>query len=541
MRNLAFFILTIILFSCSEAVVVDTIVHNASIYTIDDAFSKKEAMAIKDGLIVEIGAENQILNKYTAAQKIDAGQRAIYPGLIDAHCHFVGYGIEKNRINLVGTKSFGEVIDRITAYIDSTETLWVLGRGWDQNDWASNDFPTNDTLNKLFPNHFIAVKRIDGHAYLATQNVLDLAGITSSTTFNGGEIILSDNKPTGIVIDNAMQLINDIVPEPNHSFLAKAVMTAQEDCFKLGLTTVSDAGLPTDYIDLIDSMQNENLLKMRVYAMLSADDKLLHDLSRFKIQKPRLDVHAVKVYADGALGSRGAYLLEPYNDQHDHTGLLITGKDSLNKWAKACFDANFQMNVHCIGDGANQLVLDVMGNQLTGTNDRRWRIEHAQVVSDYDLDKFSEFTIIPSVQPTHATSDMPWAEKRLGQDRIENAYAYRDLLQQNGIIALGTDFPVEEISPFKTLYAAVERKDTEGQPENGFLPEQKLTREEAFKGMTIWAAIANFEDQNRGSLEVGKFADFVMIDTDLMTCSAPQILTAKVLQTWVNGELVYED
>ncbi len=541
MRNLAFLILTIILFSCSEAVVVDTIVHNASIYTIDDAFSKKEAMAIKDGLIVEIGAENQILNKYTAAQKIDAGQRAIYPGLIDAHCHFMGYGIEKNRINLVGTKSFEEVIDRISAYIDSTDTPWVLGRGWDQNDWENNDFPTNDTLNKLFPNHYIAVKRIDGHAYLATQNVMNLAGISASTSVNGGEIILFDNKPTGIVIDNAMQLITDIVPEPNHSFLAKALMTAQADCFKLGLTTVSDAGLSTEYINIIDSLQNIDLLKMRLYAMLSADDKLLHDLSRFKIQKPRLDVNAIKVYADGALGSRGAYLLEPYNDQHDHTGLLITGKDSLQKWAKACFDANFQMNVHCIGDGANQLVLDVMGSQLKGTNDRRWRIEHAQVVNENDLNKFSEFTIIPSVQPTHATSDMPWAEKRLGHDRMENAYAYRDLLQQNGIIALGTDFPVEEISPFKTLHAAVERKDKEGQPENGFLPEQKLTREEALKGMTIWAAIANFEDQNRGSLEAGKFADFVMIDTDLMTCSAPQILTAKVLQTWVNGELVYED
>ncbi|MDP4663908.1 MAG: amidohydrolase [Salibacteraceae bacterium] len=541
MRNLAFLILTIILFSCSEAVVVDTIVHNASIYTIDDAFSKKEAMAIKDGLIVEIGAENQILNKYTAAQKIDAGQRAIYPGLIDAHCHFMGYGIEKTRINLVGTKSFEEVIDRISAYIDSTDTPWVLGRGWDQNDWENNDFPTNDTLNKLFPNHYIAVKRIDGHAYLATQNVMNLAGISASTSVNGGEIILFDNKPTGIVIDNAMQLITNIVPEPNHSFLAKALMTAQADCFKLGLTTVSDAGLSTEYINIIDSLQNIDLLKMRLYAMLSADDKLLHDLSGFKIQKPRLDVNAIKVYADGALGSRGAYLLEPYNDQHDHTGLLITGKDSLQKWAKACFDANFQMNVHCIGDGANQLVLDVMGSQLKGTNDRRWRIEHAQVVNENDLNKFSEFTIIPSVQPTHATSDMPWAEKRLGHDRIENAYAYRDLLQQNGIIALGTDFPVEEISPFKTLYAAVERKDKEGQPENGFLPEQKLTREEALKGMTIWAAITNFEDQNRGSLEVGKFADFVMIDTDLMTCSAPQILTAKVLQTWLNGELVYED
>lgn len=541
MRNVIFILLSVTLFSCSEAIVVDTIVHNASIYTIDDVFSRKEAMAIKDGLIVEIGAENQILNKYTSAQKIDAGQRFIFPGLIDAHCHFVGYGIEKNRVNLVGAKSFEEVIDRISAYIDSTDTPWVLGRGWDQNDWANNDFPTNDTLNKLFPNHYIAVKRIDGHAYLATQNVLDLAGITSNTIINGGEIILSKNKPTGVVLDNAMQLITDVVPEPNHAFLSKAIMTAQVDCFKLGLTTVSDAGLPADYIDLIDSLQNENLLKMRVYAMLSADDKLLHDLSRFKIQKPRLDVHAVKVYADGALGSRGAYLLEPYNDQHDHKGSLITGKDSLQKWAKACFDANFQMNVHCIGDGANQLVLDVMGNQLTGTNDRRWRIEHAQVVSDYDLNKFSEFTIIPSVQPTHATSDMPWAEKRLGENRIENAYAYRNLLQQNGIIALGTDFPVEDISPFKTLYAAVERKDIEGQPENGFLPEQKLTREEALQGMTIWAAIANFEDQNRGSLEAGKFADFVLIDTDLMTCSAPEILTAKVIQTWVNGELVYEN
>lgn len=540
MKKLLFLFAATVLLSCNETLLVDTIVHNANVYTVDDAFSKQEAFAIKDGKIIEVGAENQILNKYIASQEIDAKQGYVFPGLIDAHCHFLGYGIEKNRINLVGTKSFDEVITKIQDYISRTDSKWVLGRGWDQNDWANKSFPMNDTLTKLFPDHFIAIKRIDGHAYLASQNVLELANVTAETKVDGGEIILQNGLPTGILIDNAMELINAVIPQNDHSFLINALLTAQNDCIELGLTTVSDAGLSPDKIAIIDSLQSSNALKMRVYAMISASDAVLNNMEKYRINKPRLDVNAIKIYADGALGSRGAYLLEPYSDHNHHQGFLITGKDSLRKWAKACYDANFQMNVHCIGDGANNAVLDAMGEQLKETNDRRWRVEHAQVVSDADIDKFSQFTILPSVQPTHATSDMPWAEDRLGEERIKNAYSYQRLLQQNGMIALGTDFPVESISPFKTFYAAIERKNEDGKPDAGFLPEQALSREDALRGMTIWAAMANFEDLNRGSIEEGKYADFIILETDLMTCEPIQILNTQVKQTWINGELIYE-
>jgi predicted amidohydrolase YtcJ len=540
MKKLLFLFVTTILFGCNENLLVDTIVHNANIYTVDDAFSKQQAFAIKDGKIVEVGAENQILNKYTASEVIDAKQGYLFPGLIDAHCHFLGYGVEKNRINLVGTESFEDVINKIEEYIARTDSKWVLGRGWDQNDWSDKSFPTNDTLSKLFPDHFIAIKRIDGHAFLASKNVLELAEVTSETKVEGGEIILSNSLPTGILVDNAMGLITKVLPENDRSFMINALLTAQTDCAKVGLTTVSDAGLSPENIRLIDSLQESNSLKMRVYAMISASNSVLTDLEKHRLDKPRLNVNSIKIYADGALGSRGAYLLEPYSDHDHHQGFLITDKDSLRKWAKACYNANFQMNVHSIGDGANNVVLQVMGDQLKQTNDRRWRIEHAQVVSDTDIDKFSQFTILPSVQPTHATSDMPWAEDRLGKERIKNAYSYQRLLQQNGLIALGTDFPVESISPFKTFYAAIERKDETGQPAEGFLADQALSREEALRGMTIWAAMSNFQELNRGSIEKGKYADFIILDIDLMTCKAQSILDAQVEQTWINGELIYE-
>lgn len=540
MRTHVIILSALCLISCSDSIEVDTIVHNASIYSMDDSFSIHSAMAIKDGIIQEIGAENQILNKYVAENRIDAKKQFVYPGFIDAHCHFLGYGIEKNRVNLTGTNSFDEVIDRIQDYVSTHDTEWILGRGWDQNDWNNKDFPTNDTLLKLFPTKFIAIKRIDGHAMLVSKNVLKLAGINASTVVSGGEILLKKGQPTGILIDEAMQLINNIIPKPNTDYLVEALDKAQKDCFAFGLTTVGDAGLSYQEILTIDSLHQIGNLKMRIYAMLSADNNVIEHLEDYELHSERLDVKSVKIYVDGALGSRGAYLLEAYHDHANHRGLLITSEDSLKRWAKACLDANFQMNVHCIGDGANHIALDAMGMHLRGTNDRRWRIEHAQVIHNNDVDKFGRYNIIPSVQPTHATSDMPWAKDRLGEDRIEGAYAYQTLLAQNGLIALGTDFPVEEISPIKTFYAATTRKDVNGKPADGFYPKEALTREQALRGMTIWAAVANFEEQSRGSLEIGKFADFVMLNSDLMRCSPEDILKTEILQTWINGELVYK-
>lgn len=533
-------LLAVLVFAaCTATEEADLVVHNATIYTMDELNTKTEAMAIRDGKIVEVGPENQILNKYRAKEKKDAAKAVIYPGFIDAHCHFLGYGLYQSRVNLVGTESFDEVLERTVEFFENDDSPWLLGRGWDQNDWQEKTYPANDSLNALFPDRYVVLKRVDGHAMLVNDLVLEKAGITSETTVPGGEIKMDEDGPTGILIDEAMTLVEDIIPEPGGEAKVSALLTAQEDCFGVGLTTVDDAGLSVESIELIRSLQAKKQLKMRVYAMYSADPELMKNLPAYTIQTDRLTAKSVKVYADGALGSRGAHLHQPYSDDSTTNGLSITPYDSLLQWAKACYDAGFQMNVHCIGDRANHEVLSAMSEVLGGTNDRRWRIEHAQVLRPEDFSLFGQFNIIPSVQPTHATSDMYWAEDRLGDTRIQSAYAYQTLLRENGLLPLGTDFPVEGISPIQTFYAAVTRRDKEGYPESGFLSNQALSRMEALKGMTIWAAIANFEEELKGSLVPGKVADFVILNKDLVTCSDAQILDTEVLETWIDGEQVY--
>ncbi len=539
MRNLLFLSFLMITLGCNELKEADLIIHNATIYTVDDAFSLAEAVAVKDGKIIAVGAEHEILNAYTATEVMDARHGFIYPGFIDAHSHILGYAIENQRLNLIGTKSFDEVVDRIKSYSESVDSKWIMGRGWDQNDWEDHAFPTNDTLQQLFPDHFIALKRVDGHAYLVSDNVLDLAQISEETQIDGGKVLLSNGKPTGVLIDEAMRLVKAVVPKPDAQFKSTALLTAQANCFAAGLTSVCAGGLSVEDVQLLDSLHQEDL-KIRVYAMYSAAPELMDGMGKLAKKTERLTAKSIKVYADGALGSRGAKLLEPYSDDTSNTGLMISPKDSISQWANACFGAGFQLNVHCIGDGANRFTLDAMGEVLGGTNDRRWRIEHAQVVHPEDRTKFGAFNILPSMQPTHATSDMYWAEDRLGKQRIHHAYALKSLMLQNGLIPLGTDFPVEDISPIATFFAATVRTDREGFPEGGFNPEEALTREEALRGITIWPAIANFEDESRGSIELGKFADLVLLDRDLLQCDAEAILSTAVLKTWLNGELVHE-
>lgn len=538
MRISQLFLALILLNACSPSKNADLIIHNATIYMVDDAFGTAEAMAIKDGRIIAIGAEHQILNSYQSEQTIDAALQFIYPGFIDAHSHFLGYGNEKQQLDLVGTTSFEEVVSRISEYISNHEGQWIRGRGWDQNDWDVKEFPTNETLNKLFPDYFIVLKRVDGHAVLVSDNVLKLAGVDSQSRITGGEIRMKNGKLTGILLDEAEELIKPIVPNYTEDFKLNSLKTAQEDCFALGLTTVCDGGLSKEEIDLIHESQM-TFLKMRIYAMYSANNDLIDQLHTIGHKTERLTAKSIKLYADGALGSRGAALLEPYSDDTLNSGLIIAPEDSIRKWAKACFENNFQLNVHCIGDRANRITLDAMGSVLKTANDRRWRIEHAQVVNQDDQSKFGAYTVIPSMQPTHATSDMYWAEDRLGPERIDQAYALKSLMNQNGLIALGTDFPVEDISPIKTFYAATVRKDLSGFPENGFNIEESLSRQEALRGITIWPAVANFEDSVKGSLEVGKYADFVMLDQDLIRCSDNAINQSNIIKTWVNGELVY--
>jgi len=534
---------SILLLSCEPSEKVDLIVHNAKVYTVNSAFSTEEAFAVKAGKIIAIGAEHEIRNKYLSDNYLDAKKRPIFPGFIDAHCHFISYALNLQKANLVGTKSYQEVINKVVEYAtNNPDDDWIIGRGWDQNDWDVKEYPTKEKLDSIFPDKPVYLTRIDGHAVLLNQKAIDLIGFTTSTQINGGIIEQKNGLLTGIIIDNAVDAAFKLVPKPNNKQIEKALTNAQHNLFEVGLTTVDDAGLDRNQIEIIDKLQQNKTLLMKVYAMISGTPELLdYYLNKGPIKTEKLNVSSFKFYADGALGSRGACLLNPYSDilEKEHYGLILTEKEFLEEKAQLLYDKGFQMNTHCIGDSANRMLLNIYAKTLKGTNDKRWRIEHCQVIDSNDYQFFSNYNIIPSVQPTHATSDMYWAESRLGHHRVKHAYAYKELLQQNGLIALGTDFPIEGISPLHTFYAAVSRKDKDNYPENGFQVENALTREEALKGMTIWAAISSFEENEKGSLEIGKSADFVLLDNDIMSCKENELLSTQVLETYINGEQVY--
>lgn len=534
--------LLLFLNSCTQKTKVDLLVYNATIYTVDSSFTIAEAMAVKDGKIVQTGKTSDLQDKYDAREKLDAQGKFIYPGFIDAHAHFVGYGQSLFTVDLYDSRSMDEVVKRVKDF-DSThpDETWILGRGWDQNKFPGKTFPTNEELNKLFPGKPVLLERVDGHASIANSKALELAGVKPGDKIPGGEIETKNGKLTGILIDNAVELVSSKIPAQTAANMKQALVQAQANCFAVGLTTIDDCGLGHALISFIDSLQKTGDLKMRIYAMLS-DSKENYDFAfaHGKIKTDFLDVRAFKVYADGALGSRGACLLQPYSDQVGWSGFLLSSQQHFDSVAKIIYDHGWQMCTHAIGDSGNRTMLTVYGKYLKGKNDLRWRIEHSQVINENDFTLFGEYNIIPSVQPTHATSDMYWAGDRLGPERVKGAYAFKRLLQQNGWIPLGTDFPVEDISPFKTFYAAVVRKDAKGWPADGFQMVNALSREEALRGMTSWAAKANFEEAEKGSLEKGKFADFVILDNDLMKEAPEKLLEVKVLKTFLGGEKVYE-
>ena len=542
MRLTILSLITLLFISCTPTEKIDLIVHNAKLYTVNDLFEVTEAMAIHKGKIIAIGPENEIKNKYLAKAYVDAQKRPVYPGFIDAHCHFVGYAKNLSRVDLTGTKSYHEVLQKMVDFAANHSGEWITGRGWDQNDWEVKEFPTKHQLDSLFPDRPVFLQRIDGHAALVNQQALDLAQINVATSIDGGIIEQKNGKLTGILIDNAVDLVADIIPKLDKKTLTEWLQKAEHHLFEVGLTTVDDAGLDRTEIELLEQLYQDRLLKINVYAMISAQPELLeYYLAKGPYKIGRLNVRSFKFYADGALGSRGACLLAPYSDviEQEQFGLLMETPEFYPKYAALLYEKGFQMNTHCIGDSANRFMLNVYKKVLKSTNDKRWRIEHAQVVHDLDFETFAQYTIIPSVQPTHATSDMYWAKDRLGESRIKNAYAYQQLLKQNGLLALGTDFPVEGINPLNTFYAAVVRKDVKGYPAKGYQIENALTRQEALKGMTIWAAIANFEEQEKGSLEVGKNADFVLLNNDIISTAEEEILNTKVLATYINGEKVF--
>ena len=482
-----------------------------------------------------MGTTNELLSKYISNDTIDAQGKTIVPGLIDAHCHFLGLGFNQQAADLVGTESFEEVVKRVLDFQNERNQDYILGRGWDQNDWEDKVFPNKNLLDKLFPNTPVTLTRIDGHAILCNQAALDLGNVTVNSKVEGGEVVIENGELTGILVDNAEMLVMDYWPKPTRKDKVEALLTAQDICFDLGLTTVDDAGLNQEAIEIIDSLHKTGDLKMRVYAMVSFnEDNVDYYLNKGTIKTERLNVRSFKFYADGALGSRGAMLRAPYSDKPNHFGLLVTDLETFNRNAERIANSDYQMNTHAIGDSANRAVLQTYNKVLTGKSDRRWRVEHAQVVSQEDFDLYKN--VLPSIQPTHATSDMYWAEDRLGSERVKGAYAYKQLLNAYGKIALGTDFPVEQVSPFLTFYASVARQDLEQYPKGGFQKENGLTREETLKGMTIWAAYSNFEENEKGSIEVGKLADFIVLDKDIMTVDQNEIPNIKVDQTFVNGE-----
>ncbi|MFV8332150.1 amidohydrolase [Flavobacterium sp. GSP14] len=540
MKSISLYLALILMISCDQKnkISVDTIITDATIYSVNNSFQEFSAMAIDEGKIVAIGTNSDISKQYESKNTIDGDGKFIYPGLIDAHCHFYSYGLSLQEADLRGTKSMAEIVKRLQAFQKDKNPTSIVGNGWDQNDWQVKKYPTKADLDAAFPDIPVVLNRVDGHAIIVNSKALQMAGITKNTNAEGGQIEIADGEPTGILVDNPMELVFKIIPKPTRKIQIAALLDAEKVMFDYGLTTVNDAGLDPDIINLMDSLQKAKLMKLNVYAMITANQKNIDLYLKKGIYKTdNLNVRSFKMYGDGALGSRGACMHKPYSDKPDQYGALLAPISGLKDVAMQIAASKFQLNTHAIGDSANTVILKIYSKALAGTKDRRWKIEHAQVLREVDFDYF-KFTIIPSVQPTHATSDMYWAGDRLGKERLKNAYAYKKLLQKAGTIALGTDFPVEEVNPMLTFHAAVARKDTKEYPKGGFQMENALSRAETLRGMTLWAAYSNFEEKEKGSLEVGKWADFVIYEQDLMKVEENKIVKMKPTATYLKGQKV---
>ncbi|MFP4046873.1 MAG: amidohydrolase [Bacteroidales bacterium] len=541
MKKLLFLLPVIILtFSCSKKEKADLIISNATIYTVDNEFTKAEAAAIKDGKFIAVGSSKDIQQQFSAKNEKDLKGKFVYPGFIDAHCHFYGYSMNLRKVDLVGTQSVEEIIERLKEYKEEYDPEWILGRGWDQNDWEVKEFPHKKELDEVFPETPVYLTRVDGHAAYVNSAALKEAGISKAENIEGGKIHEKAGEPTGILIDNAMNLVSKNIPNPTKEEKIDAIKQGEDNCFQVGLTMVADAGLGYSEIHLLDSLQKEDLIKMNIYAMLSPTRENIDIFVKqgaYKTEK--MHIKSIKLFADGALGSRGACLLEPYSDDPDNYGLIVTDTDSLEEFCQLAYENNYQVNTHAIGDSANRLMLNIYGNILDGENERRWRIEHAQIIHPEDFKLFGKHSIIPAINTTHATSDMHWAEERLGEERLKNGYAYKKLLKENSWLPNGSDFPVEHINPLYGFYAGVARKDLEGYPEDGFQKENALSRKEALKAMTIWAAKSCFQENERGSIQKGKEADFVVTEHDIMEMEEEKIPDTKVMETYIQGTKVY--
>ena len=514
----------------------DLLLFNGSIYTASKDPEVTEAMVIRKGLILAAGDETLLRKEFIAAEEKDLDGNAVYPGFFDSHCHFYQFGLIRRQADLTGTHSPEEIGERLLDHFKNNKNSWILGHGWDQNDWKDMHFPDRKILDTLFPDIPVYLVRVDGHAAWVNSKALGLAGIHSGTAIEGGNVLSDENGPTGILIDNAMSIVEKLIPGPSRDEKIQALLRAEKSCLAAGLTSVSDAGLDKEIVLLIDSLQKKGLLSIHVNAMLSpTEENIDHFISKGIYTSDQLTVRSIKLFVDGALGSRGALLKIPYTDDADNRGIQLTSTSYLKNICQLAYNKGYQINTHCIGDSALSLMLQIYTGILPENNDLRWRIEHAQVFDPQDLHLFRQYAIIPSVQTTHATSDMYWAEQRLGADRVVHAYAYKTLLDQNGWLPNGSDFPVESINPIFGFYAAVARKDLNGFPPEGYRTEESLTRFQALHAMTIWSAKACFAENEKGSLEPGKSADFVVLDQDIMTIDEKTIPRTRVLETYISG------
>ncbi len=531
----------------SATTLADTLVHDVQGYTSSDNGILEFTVLVFDdaGKIVASGGD-ELRGEYTDAKQVDGAGLFMLPGLTDAHAHLYGQGFLAISLDLAGTPSLEDAVGRIERYAsDNRRATWILGRGWNQVLWPVKEFPKASDIDSVVSDRPVWLRRIDGHAGWANTKALEIAGINDETADPiGGKILRDENgKATGVLIDKAMALMDRNVPTPTRKDIRAAYLKAIESLVALGMTSMHDAGISITEAEVLISMANDKELDMRVYAMLSDAGENLDAMGKplKRYGNDRLNIQAVKLYSDGALGSRGAAMIEPYSDDEENRGLPFYTQGELDSFVQKSNDMGFQVGIHAIGDLGNRMALDAFEKAQGGkVSPLRNRIEHSQIIALEDIPRFAELGVIASMQPIHATSDMNMAEDRIGAERIMGGYAWRRLLDSGAIIASGSDFPVEKPNPFLGLYAAVTRRDGGGMPEGGWYKDQALTRAEALHSFTLDAAYAAHQEDRLGSLEAGKWADFILVDRDYFEVPAAEIDDIRVLQTWVGGQLVFD-